>query len=72
MPFWRPHFLDAATRPIPPSESGAEIRRISRSSSKVLDDVTGVAAAFLEEQSAWAAQVNRGTRRAARYSPQCD
>ncbi|MEU2001456.1 PucR family transcriptional regulator [Rhodococcus sp. NPDC019627] len=51
--------LDAATRLIPPTESGAEIRRISLLLFEVLDDFTGVAAAaFLDEQSAWAAGVS--------------
>jgi hypothetical protein len=51
--------LDGATRVIPPSESGGELRRISLLLFEVLDDFTGVAAAaFLEEQSAWAAGVS--------------
>ena len=51
--------LDAATRLLPPSESSGELRRISVLLFEVLDDFTGVAAAaFLEEQSAWAAGVS--------------
>ncbi|MFC9836340.1 PucR family transcriptional regulator [Rhodococcus sp. NPDC127530] len=51
--------LDAATRLIAPSESSTELRRISLLLFEVLDDFTGVAAAaFLEEQSAWAAGVS--------------
>ncbi|TQC48321.1 PucR family transcriptional regulator [Rhodococcus sp. WS4] len=51
--------LDAATRLIPPNESSGELRRISLLLFEVLDDFTGVAAAaFLEEQSAWAAGVS--------------
>ncbi|WP_249354425.1 hypothetical protein [Rhodococcus sp. USK13] len=52
-------FLDGATRLVAQNESGAEIRRISLLMFEVLDDFTGVAAAaFLDEQSAWAAGVS--------------
>ncbi|MFC9553395.1 PucR family transcriptional regulator [Rhodococcus sp. NPDC056960] len=51
--------LDAALRLIPPTESSAELRRVSVLLFEVLDKFTGVAATtFLEEQSAWAAGVS--------------
>ena len=63
--------LDAATRLIPPSESGAEIRRICLYLFifEVLDDFTGVAAAaFPEEQGTWEAGVDRGAQRCMRLA----
>ncbi|MEE2032561.1 PucR family transcriptional regulator [Rhodococcus chondri] len=52
-------FLDAATLLLPPTESSAELRRISVLLFEVHDDFTaGAASAFIEEQSAWAAGVS--------------
>jgi len=52
-------FLDAATLLLPPAESSAELRRISVLLFEVLDDFTAdAAAAFIQEQSAWAAGIS--------------
>ncbi|MCB8910580.1 PucR family transcriptional regulator [Rhodococcus rhodochrous] len=52
-------FLDAATLLLPPAESSAELRRISVLLFEVLDDFTAdAAAAFIKEQSAWAAGIS--------------
>ncbi|QIX53062.1 PucR family transcriptional regulator [Rhodococcus sp. DMU1] len=51
--------LDAARLVLPPTESSAELRRISVLLFEVHDDFTAVAAsAFIEEQSVWAAGVS--------------
>jgi len=53
--------LDAATELVPPGECSAELRRISVLLFEELDDFTGVAAAaFLDEQSIWAAGMSAG------------
>ncbi|MDT5211539.1 MAG: hypothetical protein QOF67_3954 [Mycobacterium sp.] len=51
--------LDAAAELIPESESSSELRRISVLLFELMDDFTGVAAAaFMEEQTAWAESVS--------------
>lgn len=52
-------FLDAATLLLPPAKSSAELRRIAVLLFEVLDDFTvEAAAAFIQEQSAWAAGIS--------------